>query len=245
MHRLPCFRRRATVPQFHGLAIIPVAEGCSGGGKHGGRETWRRSTQSMMRKGLGRWPNSTIAGPKPMMPTRRCRLSPSDDLPGVAGAPSAARLDAAARRRSRHRTDRRVAGDHGLSACRGARYFGGDAGASGEEASLRRASPPAFGGPQPFTEAHFAGIVSAGVFASGHVGVEGLDELIPVCRRGGAIVLTVKNTLWDQGFAARVGELEANGVVAEEAPPYISMPGEAGTVPSRAGAAKTVTSLHP
>jgi SAM-dependent methyltransferase len=93
----------------------------------------------------------------------------------------------------------------------------------------------AFGGPLPFTEAHFAGIVSAGVFTSGYVGVEGLDELNPVCRRGGAIVPIVKNTLWDQGFAARVGELEANVVIAraEEAPPYISMPGEAGTVPSR------------
>ncbi len=93
----------------------------------------------------------------------------------------------------------------------------------------------ALGGPLPFADGHFAGIVSAGVFTLGHVGVEGLDELIRVCRPGGAIVVTVKNTLWDQGFAARVGELEANGIVAraEETPPYISMPGEAGTVPSR------------
>ncbi len=40
----------------------------------------------------------------------------------------------------------------------------------------------ALGGPLPFADGHFAGIVSAGVFTSGHVGVEGLDELIRICR---------------------------------------------------------------
>lgn len=93
----------------------------------------------------------------------------------------------------------------------------------------------ALGGPLPFVDGHFAGIVSAGVFTSGHVGVEGLDELIRVCRPGGVIVLTVKNTLWDGGFSARVAELEGLGLVAraEETAPYVSMPGETGTVPSR------------
>ena len=93
----------------------------------------------------------------------------------------------------------------------------------------------ALGGPLPFPDGHFAGIVSAGVFTTGHVGAEGLDELIRACRKGGVIVLTVKNTLWDDGFAARIAELEAQGVVsrAEETEPYVSMPGEVGTVPSR------------
>lgn len=91
------------------------------------------------------------------------------------------------------------------------------------------------GGPLPFAGASFAGIVSAGVFTSGHVGAEGLDELIRICRPGGVIVLTVKNTLWEGGFAARIAELETAGVVSrlEETQPYVSMPGEAGTVPSR------------
>ena len=40
----------------------------------------------------------------------------------------------------------------------------------------------ALGGPLPFADGHFAGIVSAGVFTSGHVGAEGLDELIRICR---------------------------------------------------------------
>ncbi len=94
----------------------------------------------------------------------------------------------------------------------------------------------ALGGPLPFADGHFAGIVSAGVFTTGHVGAEGLGELIRICRPGGAIVLTVKNTLWEEGFATRIAELEAQGTVtrAEETEPYVSMPGEVGTVPSRA-----------
>lgn len=94
----------------------------------------------------------------------------------------------------------------------------------------------ALGQPLPFADGHYAGVVSSGVFTTGHVGVEGLDELIRICRPGGAIVLTVKNTVWEAGFDARLKELEANGVLArlEETEPYVSMPGETGTVPGRA-----------
>jgi len=94
----------------------------------------------------------------------------------------------------------------------------------------------ALGGSLPFADGHFAGIVSAGVFTSGHVGVEGLPELIRICRPGGVIVLTVKNTVWEGGFADEIARLERDGVVrrAEETEPYVSMPGEVGTIPSRA-----------
>lgn len=93
----------------------------------------------------------------------------------------------------------------------------------------------ALGQPLPFADGYFAGIVSAGVFTSGHVGAEGLDELVRICRPAGVIVLTVKNTLWEGGFAGRIAELERCGAVlrAEETEPYVSMPGEEGTVPSR------------
>ncbi|TIQ34562.1 MAG: class I SAM-dependent methyltransferase [Mesorhizobium sp.] len=93
----------------------------------------------------------------------------------------------------------------------------------------------ALGGPLPFADGAYAGIVSAGVFTSGHVGIEGLDELIRICRPGGIIVLTVKNTLWQAGFAERITALEAQGAISrlEETRPYASMPGEADTVPSR------------
>lgn len=93
----------------------------------------------------------------------------------------------------------------------------------------------ALGGPLPFAAGHFGGVISAGVFTSGHVGAEGLDELIRITRSGGVIVLTVKGTLWDSGFSARVAELEKLGLVtsAEQTDPYVSMPGEANTTPSR------------
>jgi predicted TPR repeat methyltransferase len=92
----------------------------------------------------------------------------------------------------------------------------------------------ALGGPLPFADGHFAGIVSAGVFTTGHVGPEGLDELVRICRPGGVIVLTVKDTLWD-GFATHVAGFVAAGkvAVAEETESYVSMPGEEGTIPSR------------
>lgn len=92
----------------------------------------------------------------------------------------------------------------------------------------------ALGGPLPFENGAYAGVISAGVFTSGHVGVEGLDELIRICAVGGAVVLTVKCVLWDGGFKARVDELVAAGVIelAEVTEPYVSMPGEAATTPS-------------
>jgi hypothetical protein len=48
-------------------------------------------------------------------------------------------------------------------------------------------------------------------------------------------VLTVKNTLWKSGFADRIAGLVTSGHVtrAEETQPYVSMPGEVDTVPSR------------
>lgn len=94
----------------------------------------------------------------------------------------------------------------------------------------------ALGGTLPFADGVYAGVVSAGVFTSGHVGPEGLDELIRVTRPGGVMVLTIKNTLWEDGFSARISELETQGLVTsvEETAPYVSMPGETGTVPSRA-----------
>ena len=48
-------------------------------------------------------------------------------------------------------------------------------------------------------------------------------------------MLTVKNTLWNDGFADRLAALEREGTLlrAEETIPYVSMPGETGTVPSR------------
>lgn len=94
----------------------------------------------------------------------------------------------------------------------------------------------ALGTALPFADGHFAGIVSAGVFTTGHVGPEGLDELVRICRPGGVIVLTIKNTLWENGFRQSIATFVAQGslAIAEQTEPYVSMPGETGTTPSRA-----------
>lgn len=92
----------------------------------------------------------------------------------------------------------------------------------------------ALGGPLPFSDNTYAGIISAGVFTTGHVGAHGVDELIRICQPGGVIVLTVKDTLWTKAFAAHVCDLQASGKVTlvEQTSPYVSMPGEAATIPS-------------
>lgn len=94
----------------------------------------------------------------------------------------------------------------------------------------------ALGTPLSFPDGYFAAIVSTGVFTSGHVGAEGLDELLRVSKPGGNIVLTVKDAVWNDGFKARLDELVGAGLIEmlEETEPYISMPGETGTTPSRA-----------
>ena len=94
----------------------------------------------------------------------------------------------------------------------------------------------ALGTPLSFADDHFAAIVSTGVFTSGHVGAEGLDELIRITKPGGVIVLTVKDAVWESGFSKRIDELAASGKIKllEETEPYVSMPGETGTTPSRA-----------
>ena len=98
----------------------------------------------------------------------------------------------------------------------------------------------ALGSTLPFADNHFAAIISAGVFTSGHVGVEGLDDLLRICAQGGIIVLTVKDVLWQSSFGARIAELEAQGILTlvDDTGPYVSMPGEVGTTPSRCIALK-------
>lgn len=97
----------------------------------------------------------------------------------------------------------------------------------------------ALGGRLPFADGHFAGVIAAGVFTTGHVGPEGLDELVRICAKGGVIVLTVKGTLWDGGFSAHVAA-DKRVTVAELTEPYVSMPGEAATTPSRGVVLKVV-----
>lgn len=83
----------------------------------------------------------------------------------------------------------------------------------------------------PFADGHFAAVISTGVFTTGHVGPEGLDDLMRITRAGGVLVITVKSTLWND-FEARLAELPVT--ILEQTAPYVSMPGEAGTIPALA-----------
>jgi len=79
----------------------------------------------------------------------------------------------------------------------------------------------------PFGTNRFAAAVSAGVFTLGHVGPEGLDELLRVVRPGGVITLTVKDKLYAEGgFRDYLAELIAAQRCRrlEETGSYASMP---------------------
>jgi predicted TPR repeat methyltransferase len=91
----------------------------------------------------------------------------------------------------------------------------------------------ALGGPLPYQDGTFAGIISTGVFTTGHVGAEALPELIRICVKGGVIVLTVKGAVWDAGFGTALTALQDDGRirVLEQTAPYVSMPGDPATTP--------------
>ncbi len=89
----------------------------------------------------------------------------------------------------------------------------------------------------PFDDDRFTGAVSAGVFTLGHVGPEGLDDLLRVVRSGGFIVFTVKDRLLaETDFRQHIDKLcdDGNCRLIEETPGYISVPGEEAQSTSRA-----------
>lgn len=85
----------------------------------------------------------------------------------------------------------------------------------------------------PFDDDAYVAVVSTGVFTAGHVGVEGLPELFRVVRSDGVIVLSVKLTVWDDGFEAYLEASEREGRIrrVEVTPSYLSMPSGAETSP--------------
>jgi predicted TPR repeat methyltransferase len=88
----------------------------------------------------------------------------------------------------------------------------------------------------PYADGEFAAALCAGVFTLGHAGPEGLDDLLRVVRPGGHLVITVKDKLYDAGFADHLNKLVAAGrcAIVEETPSYLSTPNQEGQSTSRA-----------
>jgi ubiquinone/menaquinone biosynthesis C-methylase UbiE len=66
----------------------------------------------------------------------------------------------------------------------------------------------------PFADNTYDGVVCAGVFTNGHVGPEGLYELVRIAKPGAPIVLTVRDSAWESdGFKDTIADLEKRGLI--------------------------------
>ena len=79
-------------------------------------------------------------------------------------------------------------------------------------------------------------VISSGVFTTGHVGSEGLGQLLAVCEAGGHVVITVKTGVWQDDVQPYLHALARDGKVRiiDQTYPYVSMPGDPNTIPSLA-----------
>jgi len=91
----------------------------------------------------------------------------------------------------------------------------------------------ALGGALPFADEAYQAVISTGVFTTGHVGVDAVPELVRITAKGGVLVITVKETLWNGGFETALAAMDGVTLLATTEP-YVSMPGDAATAPSRA-----------
>lgn len=83
---------------------------------------------------------------------------------------------------------------------------------------------------------HYGAVISSGVFTTGHVGSEGVGQLLAVCETGGHLVITVKVGVWQDDIQPFLHALVRDGKVriVEQTEPYLSMPGDPNTIPSLA-----------
>ena len=81
---------------------------------------------------------------------------------------------------------------------------------------------------------HYVAAVAAGVFTTGHVGTRGLDTLSSLVLTGGWMIITVKSTIWKEGFSDYINAKESSGEIKilEKTEPYNSIPGAPTNAPS-------------
>ena len=82
----------------------------------------------------------------------------------------------------------------------------------------------------------YRAVISSGVFTTGHVGSQGLGQLLAVCETGGHVVITVKTGVWQDDVQPYLHALARDGKVRiiDQTEPYVSMPGDPNTIPSLA-----------
>lgn len=68
--------------------------------------------------------------------------------------------------------------------------------------------------PLPNKDASYAAVICIGTFTQGHVGPEAISELVRVVEKGGFIVATVLDSIWESGgYEAAVTALAREGKV--------------------------------
>jgi ubiquinone/menaquinone biosynthesis C-methylase UbiE len=59
----------------------------------------------------------------------------------------------------------------------------------------------------------YDGVISVGVFTSGHVGPDAMNELVRVIKSGAPAVITVHEKVWDKdGYADHLDKMEQDGI---------------------------------
>lgn len=84
------------------------------------------------------------------------------------------------------------------------------------------------GQPLDYADGAIDAVISCGVFTAGHAPASAFDELVRIIRPGGILIITFGDAVWEkEGFAARLGGLEAKGLIGtvEVTPSYRPMPG--------------------
>jgi hypothetical protein len=68
------------------------------------------------------------------------------------------------------------------------------------------------GGSRPWDDGTFAAVFSTGVFTEGHAPASSFDDLVRITRRGGYIIVTVRDIVFERdGFAQKFSDLETSG----------------------------------
>lgn len=94
---------------------------------------------------------------------------------------------------------------------------------AGNRAAYRKLQQAELGAQLPWPSDHFAGVLAAGVFTTGHAPASSFDELARITMKGGHVIATVRDViLEDKGFRDTFLRLEHDGKwrPVEESTPY-------------------------